>query len=128
MPHPLQEFLHSRRSFLMKAGQSAAAASLTTMLPIVTASDSMAQGQAQLNQQDTLPPDKKLGWPLVGLGAFATEQLIPAFPLCKKSKLVALVSGDAAKAKRIANEQGIPEKNIYNYQNYDSIKNTLMLT
>ncbi|WP_241499001.1 Gfo/Idh/MocA family protein [Rufibacter ruber] len=66
--------------------------------------------------------EKKLGWAIVGLGEFATKQLIPSFPLCKKSKLVALVSGDPAKAQRIAAENGVDPKNIYNYQNYDSLR------
>ena len=66
--------------------------------------------------------EKKLGWAIVGLGKFATKQLIPAFQDCKHSELVALVSGSPDKAKRIAAEYGVDAKNIYNYQNYDSIK------
>ncbi|KAA5542818.1 Gfo/Idh/MocA family protein [Adhaeribacter rhizoryzae] len=66
--------------------------------------------------------NKKLGWAIVGLGKFATEQLIPAFKDCKYSELVALVSGSPDKAKRIAAEYNLDASNIYDYQNYDSIK------
>lgn len=67
--------------------------------------------------------DKKLGWAIVGLGKFATQQLIPAFPDCKKSKLVALVSGSPEKAQKIASKNSIDPKNIYSYENYDDLKN-----
>jgi predicted dehydrogenase len=36
---------------------------------------------------------------------------------------VALVSGERAKAEKYAQQYGINPKNIYNYQNYDSIRN-----
>ncbi len=69
------------------------------------------------------PPEKRLGWAIVGLGKFATQQIIPSFGECKSSKLVALVSGTPDKAQRIAKQYGVNPKNIYNYQNYDSIRN-----
>ena len=64
---------------------------------------------------------KKLGWAIVGLGEFATQQIIPAFAQCQSSKLVALVSGSANKAQKIAQEYSIDSSNIYNYTNYDTI-------
>ena len=66
--------------------------------------------------------DRQLGWAVVGLGKFATQQIIPSFSACKRSKLVALVSGSPDKAKRIAEQYSVDPKNIYNYQNYDSIR------
>jgi predicted dehydrogenase len=69
------------------------------------------------------PPDRKLGYAIVGLGGYGLGQIIPQFKNCQHSKLVALVSGDPAKAKRVAAEYGVPEKNLYNYENYDSIRN-----
>ncbi len=67
------------------------------------------------------PPDKRIGYAIVGLGHLSLAQILPAFGSCKYSKPVALVSGDAAKAKNVAAQHGIPEKNIYNYQNFDQI-------
>jgi predicted dehydrogenase len=67
-------------------------------------------------------PARKLGYAIVGLGGYGLGVIIPQFKNCEHSKLVALVSGDPAKAKRVATEYGVPERGIYNYDNYDSIK------
>ncbi|GAA4902385.1 Gfo/Idh/MocA family oxidoreductase [Mucilaginibacter defluvii] len=67
------------------------------------------------------PPAKRVGYALVGLGNLTLAELLPAFAECKYSKVVALVSGSPDKAKKVAEQYGIAEKNIYNYQNYDSI-------
>jgi predicted dehydrogenase len=64
----------------------------------------------------------RVGFALVGLGRLSIQQLIPAFKVCKKAKLTALVSGDAAKAQRIAQENGVDPKSIYNYKNFGRIK------
>lgn len=66
--------------------------------------------------------ERKLGYAIVGLGGYGLGRIIPEFKNCQHSKLVALVSGDAAKARKVAAEYGLAEKNIYNYQNFDSIK------
>jgi len=70
-----------------------------------------------------LPPERRLGFAIVGLGRLALEEIMPAFGMCKLAKPTALVSGDAAKANQIAQQYGINPKNIYNYQNYDTILN-----
>jgi predicted dehydrogenase len=63
----------------------------------------------------------RVGFALVGLGRLSIQQLIPAFRASKKAKLTALVSGDAAKAQQIAQENGIDPKSIYNYKNFGRI-------
>lgn len=68
-------------------------------------------------------PDRRIGYAFVGLGTLTLNQLLPAMSHCKYSKLVALVSGDAEKAKKVALQYGVPETAIYNYQNFDDIKN-----
>jgi len=68
------------------------------------------------------PPGKKLGWAIVGLGSLSIHQILPAFAQCEKSKVVALVSGHPDKANKLALRYGVNPKSIYNYQNYDSIK------
>ena len=70
-----------------------------------------------------LEPKKRIGFALVGLGSLTLAELLPAFGACKFAKPVALVSGSPDKAKKVALQYGIAEKNIYNYQNYDQIKN-----
>lgn len=68
------------------------------------------------------PAGRKLGYAIVGLGGYGLGIIIPQFKNCEHSKLVALVSGDPAKAKRVAAEHGVPESAIYDYQNFDRIK------
>src|SRR5213078_937050 len=68
------------------------------------------------------PPGRKLGWAIVGLGSLSINQILPAFAKCEKSKVTALVSGHPDKANKLAQQYGVNPKNIYNYQNYDSIK------
>lgn len=68
------------------------------------------------------PPGKKLGWAVVGLGNLAINEILPAFAKCEKSKVVAFVSGHPDKAHKLALRYGVEPKNIYNYQNYDTIR------
>lgn len=70
-----------------------------------------------------LRPNKRVGFAIVGLGRLALNQVLPAIAKCKYAKVVALVSGDSAKAKKVAYQYGIPEKYIYNYSSFDQIKN-----
>ncbi len=44
---------------------------------------------------------KRVGYAVVGLGYISEQAVLPAFKQSKKSQLVAVVSGDAAKAKRV---------------------------
>ena len=102
----------TRRGFISKAGQGLFAVNVAGTL--------LKKAQAELVVPD--PPGKKLGWAIVGLGSLAINQILPAFALCEKSKVVALVSGHPDKANKLALRYGVNLKNIYNYENYDSIK------
>ena len=57
---------------------------------------------------------KPVGYAVIGLGGFAQRAVLPGFAHARKSKLVALVSGDRAKAKRLAVKFGAPA--YYTYQ------------
>ncbi|MGH9502513.1 MAG: Gfo/Idh/MocA family protein [Terriglobales bacterium] len=102
----------TRRGFIARVGQGLVAANVAGMLPRSAA--------AQLQVPD--PPGKKLGWAIVGLGSLAINQILPAFATCEKSKVVAFVSGHPDKANKLALRYGVNPKNIYNYQNYDTIR------
>ena len=68
-------------------------------------------------------PRKKLGYALVGLGSLSEHQIAPALASkTTQSKLTGLVSGHPDKAKAWAQKYGVPEANIYDYQNFDRIK------
>jgi len=64
---------------------------------------------------------RKTGWALVGLGRLTMGELLPAFKETRHCKVTALVSGSPDKAKKLASENGIDAKNIYNYENFDRI-------
>jgi len=70
-----------------------------------------------------MPPGKRLGIAVVGLGNLALENIIPGFGETKHVRLTGLVSGNPAKARAIAAQYGVPEKNLYSYDNFDQIKN-----
>ena len=72
---------------------------------------------------DPLPPLKRLGFAVVGLGELALGEILPAFGQCKYAKLAALVSGDPAKAAKVAGQYGIGADHIYDYANFDRIAN-----
>ena len=65
---------------------------------------------------------KSLGVALVGLGYYATDLLAPALQLTKNCHLAGIVTGTPDKAKAWKEKYGIKDKNIYNYQDFDSIK------
>lgn len=104
----------SRRGFLGTVGKGFAVASAAGSL----LKNAAAQGPLVVPN----PPGKKLGWAIVGLGSLSIYEILPAFAKCEKSKPVAFVSGHPDKANKLAERYGINPKNIYNYQNYDSIK------
>jgi predicted dehydrogenase len=104
----------SRRGFIGKMGQGLALATAAGTLLKTTA--------AQQGLVVPEPPGKKMGWAIVGLGSLSIYQILPAFAKCEKSKPVAFVSGHPDKANKLAARYGINPKNIYDYQNYDSIK------
>ena len=68
-------------------------------------------------------PARKLGVALVGLGNYSTMQLAPALLETSHCYLAGIVTGTPEKAKNWAEKYNIPPKNIYNYQNFDGIKN-----
>jgi predicted dehydrogenase len=100
---------YTRRGFLRAAGGSLTAAAVLRRTT-----------SAQLRVPE--PPGPQLGWALVGLGSLSINQLMPAFADCEKSALTGFVSGDRAKAEKLAARYGVDTKNIYNYDNFDTIR------
>jgi predicted dehydrogenase len=103
----------TRRGFLTTVGAGLVAANVAG--PLLTRASAQ-----QLVVPD--PPGRKLGWAIVGLGNLSIHQILPAFTKCEKSKVVAFVSGHPDKANKLALRYGVNPKNIYSYQNYDSIR------
>jgi predicted dehydrogenase len=95
----------SRREFLRKGAIGTGALVLSSAL------SSLALTKA----------DKRLGIALVGLGGYSSGQLAPALQHTKNCYLAGVVTGTPAKAKEWSEKYNIPQKNVYNYQNFDEI-------
>jgi len=100
----------SRRNFIKQAATSPLIAGALT-------------GRSAFAQRVPDPPGKKMGWAIVGLGNLAINQILPAFAKAEKAKVVALVSGHRDKAEKLAARYAVRPEDIYNYQNYDELKN-----
>ena len=81
-----------------------------------------ASSEAGGSVANPLPPGKRLGVAVVGLGTLALEQIIPAFGVAKRVRLTALVSGHRDKALAVAAEHGVPQTSVYDYKGFDAIK------
>ncbi|MEJ7645748.1 MAG: Gfo/Idh/MocA family oxidoreductase [Chryseolinea sp.] len=64
-----------------------------------------------------------LGVALVGLGYYSTDLLAPALQLTKNCHLAGIVSGTPSKVEAWKKQYNIADKNIYNYDNFDSVAN-----
>ncbi|SEJ84157.1 glucose-fructose oxidoreductase [Sphingobium sp. AP50] len=65
---------------------------------------------------------RKVGYAIVGLGSYATRQIMPNFAGCDQAKLVALVSGTPAKLAQYGDQYGIPATHRYSYADFDRIR------
>ncbi|MEP7108979.1 MAG: Gfo/Idh/MocA family oxidoreductase [Ferruginibacter sp.] len=70
-----------------------------------------------------LPRKDRLGVALVGLGYYSTDLLAPALQQTKNCYLAGIVTGTPSKAESWKTKYNIPDKNIYNYQNFDQVAN-----
>ncbi|WP_375270630.1 Gfo/Idh/MocA family protein [Sphingomonas sp.] len=66
---------------------------------------------------------RKLGYAIVGLGSYATKQIMPQFRNCEHARLIALVSGTPEKLERYGAEYNVPKTHRYSYTDYDKIRN-----
>ena len=77
----------------------------------------------QILRSTSLYKKDRLGVALVGLGYYSTDLLAPALQQTKNCYLAGIVTGTPSKAETWKTKYNIPEKNIYNYQNFDQIAN-----
>lgn len=101
----------SRRTFLHRLSLGAGSAATVLTLP------------SFLPNSDSTPPDydgKKLNIALCGLGRYA-EILAKGLETSQYCRIAGIVTGNPRKAESWGKRYGIPEKNIYNYRNFDEI-------
>ena len=78
---------------------------------------------AQPKLNGLIPEKEKLGVALVGLGNYSMRQLAPALLETQYCRLTGLVTGSPEKIPEWSQKYNIPKKNVYNYQNFDEIRN-----
>src|SRR5450432_240653 len=103
----------SRRSFLQNLGIGAGATAVATTLPLSI---------HHFEKMDTGYTGKKINIALCGLGRYAAI-LADGFENSKYCKLNGIVTGTPAKAETWKKKYNIPDKNIYNYHNFDELVN-----
>jgi predicted dehydrogenase len=117
----------SRRDFIRSIGQAALIIPGVHMITGTSAQrSSLAPGVSQLERERQSPltsAQRPLGVALVGLGKYSTEQLGPALLETKKCRLKGIVTGSPEKAEKWRQQYAISQTNIYNYENFDAIKN-----
>jgi predicted dehydrogenase len=125
---------YDRRHFLSAAGGALAAAGLPGQgaagQPDKPDEKNPAAGKPAsktAEAQDGLPkvpgaPPRRLGFAVVGLGKLALGEVLPAFALTERCRPTALVSGDPDKARAVARHYGIDPRSLYDYKNYDALR------
>jgi predicted dehydrogenase len=104
--------MNTRRKFLQKLTASFIA------IPLLS-KNSMA---AIENINKELYDGPVLRVAVMGLGGYGTR-VAEAMKACTKAKLVGVISGTPSKITAWQAKHNIPEKNCYNYENFDEIKN-----
>jgi predicted dehydrogenase len=103
--------MNSRRKFLQNLTISAIG------LPLVNWSDCSHDRNIKLSS--TEGPVLRVA--IMGLGSYGTR-VAEAMQSCKRAKLVGVISGTPSKIKDWQSKYNIPDKNCYNYENFDHIK------
>jgi predicted dehydrogenase len=105
----------TRRKFLYNTGMAALS---VPILPAYLNCSNESSKPASMKDKKK----NKLGIALVGLGGYASGQLAPALQQTENCYLAGIVTGTPSKAITWKQKYDIPEKNIYNYESFDSIK------
>lgn len=104
--------MSTRRDFLQKLTISALAVPFTPLLTKAGISDFYDQPYE----------GRVLRVAIMGLGSYG-NRVAEAMQSCKRAKLVGVISGTPSKIKDWQSKYNIPEKNCYNYDNFDQLKN-----
>lgn len=105
--------MDSRRNFLQKLGLSALAINFA---PVT----GWAKDKPVISEKPYDGPVLRVC--MVGIGTYGNI-VARALQASTKAKLVGVVSGSPAKVKDWQTKYGIPDKNVYNYDNFEDIKN-----
>jgi predicted dehydrogenase len=110
--------MNSRRDFLQKLTGSAIAFSLLPGSTSAACNTHPAEGNSPFAPTYDGP---MLRVAIMGLGSYGTR-VAEAMQSCTKAKLVGVISGTPSKVAAWKSKYNIPDKNCYNYSNFDNIK------
>lgn len=105
--------MNSRRNFLQKITASVIA------IPFLSKNEYL---ESFKDLKDNTYDGPVLRVAIMGLGSYGTR-VAEAMKDCTKAKLVGVISGTPSKITAWQAKYNIPEKNCYNYETYDNIKN-----
>ncbi|RYY18248.1 MAG: Gfo/Idh/MocA family oxidoreductase [Chitinophagaceae bacterium] len=116
----------SRRQFLSTLSQGLAISTFG-MQGIVTFSSCATEEKKEERQEEKAATNAaknahKLGIALVGLGKYSSGQLGPALKETENCYLAGIVTGTPSKIPEWKQKYKLAEKNIYNYDNFDTIR------
>jgi len=103
----------SRRQFLQKITLSTAA------LPFLRWNEIT---ETKVTKVKDARDDKTLRVAIMGLGSYG-NRVAEAMQSCKRAKITGVISGTPSKIKDWQNKYNILDKNCYNYENFDQVKN-----
>ncbi len=122
--------LHRRRFFAQSAQALLLAASGNQIASAQGKTAAEIFGLDKLNAEtekkdppyvEALPPDKRVGIAVVGLGTLSIGQILPAFAQSKKARIAALVTGRRDKGLQLAKEYGLKDEHVYSYNDFEQI-------
>ena len=102
----------TRREFIYNTGLAALSVPL---LSSIQQCSSSTKNNKTMNKE-------KLGIAIVGLGGYGGGQLAPALLTTANCYLAGIVTGTPSKIPTFKEKYNIPDKNIYNYENFATIK------
>src|SRR5215831_9651029 len=105
--------MNSRRDFLQKLAISALA------FPLISIPSD--EEERKRIAEHTRFDGPMLRVAIMGLGSYGTR-VAEAMVACKRAKLTGVISGTPSKIKAWQAKYNIPDKNCYNYENFDHIK------
>lgn len=97
----------NRREFIKKMGLGSLALPVMKSIPF--------------SQKPPSYEGKKLGIALVGLGYYATKQILPAVDASPYWELTGIVTGTPSKIPEFKTKYNLKDENILNYENYENL-------
>ena len=113
-PYSRKKFIHD---LSLNAGMGILAMNGISLLSACNDNDNKKK-----SKESSMGDQKKSGIALVGLGNYAGGQLAPALQQTTNCYLAGIVTGTPSKIDTWKRKYNIADKNVYNYQTFDSIK------